>query len=227
MRSTRGRGVTQSVSPTVGTAWHHELAGGLRKRPLQERSRAMIQRILDTAAELVEEVGYEAVVGSPTLLLDKSGISRGSFYAFFETPERVLDELSYQRIQQSAVAFEQALRSRSGDRWIEIVDAVIDFYTAEHRIPLIRELWVRQNLTHRVRQLDHQAIDDFAAVVLAEFRRHTPLFGSLTQLQCRVAMHAVERLFQLAFTDDPDGDPTTIAEARRMLADYFAGYSGE
>jgi hypothetical protein len=40
-------------------------------------------------------------------------------------------------------------------------------------------------------------------------------------------MHTAERLFQLAFTDDPDGDPATIAEARRMLADYFAGYSGE
>ncbi|OKH75144.1 TetR family transcriptional regulator [Mycobacterium sp. SWH-M3] len=219
--------MTQSVSPTVSTAWHHELAGGLRKRPLQERSRAMIQRILDTAAELVEEVGYEAVVGSPTLLLDKSGVSRGSFYAFFETPERVLDELSYQRIQQSAAAFEEALRNRPGDRWIEIVDAVIDFYTAEHRIPLIRELWVRQNLTHRVRHLDHLAIDDFANIVLAEFRRHTPLFDSLTALQCRVAMHAVERLFQLAFTDHPEGDPATIAEARRMLVDYFAGYSGE
>jgi len=167
------------------------------------------------------------VVGSPTLLLDRSGISRGSFYAFFETPERVLDELSYQRIQQSAVAFEEALRSRRGERWIEIVDVVIDFYTAEHRIPLIRELWVRQNLTHRVRQLDHLAINDFATIVLTEFRRHAPLFGSLTELQCRVAMHAVERLFQLAFTDDPDGDAATIAEARRMLADYFAGYSGE
>ncbi len=187
----------------------------------------MIQLILDTAAELVEEVGYEAVVGSPTLLLDKSGISRGSFYAFFETPERVLDELSYQRIQQSAVAFEKALRSRPGDRWIEIVDVVIDFYTTEHRIPLIRELWVRQNLTHRVRQLDHLAIDGFATLVLSEFRRHTPLFDGLTELQCRVGMHTAERLFQLAFTDDPDGDPATIAEARRMLADYFAGYSGE
>ncbi|MEN4475455.1 TetR/AcrR family transcriptional regulator [Mycolicibacterium cosmeticum] len=219
--------MTQSVSPTVGAAWHHELAGGLRKRPLQERSRAMIQRVLDTAAALVEEVGYEAVVGSPTLLLDRSGISRGSFYAFFETPERVLDELSYQRIRQSAVAFEQALRARRGNRWIEIVDIVIDFYTAEHRVPLIRELWVRQNLTHQVRQLDHLAIDDFATIVLTEFRRHTPLFASLTELQCRVAMHAVERLFQLAFTDDPEGDPATIAEARRMLADYFAGYSGE
>ncbi|CQD23248.1 TetR family transcriptional regulator [Mycolicibacterium conceptionense] len=88
--------MARTANPPLTGAWHHDLAGGLRKRPLQERSKSMIQRILDTAAELVEEVGYEAVVGSPTLLLDRCGVSRGSFYAFFESPERVLDELCYQ-----------------------------------------------------------------------------------------------------------------------------------
>ena len=187
----------------------------------------MIQVILDTAAELVEEVGYEAVVGSPTLLLDRSGISRGSFYAFFETPERVLDELSYQRIQQSTAALEEALSSRRGEHWTEIIDVLVDFYTAEHRIPLIRELWVRQNLTRRVRELDLKWIDDMSSTLLAQFRTHQPLFTKLTELQCGVSIHVLERLFQFAFADDPDGDPKIIGEARRMLVDYFADYAGQ
>lgn len=217
--------MTLSASPATRASWHHELAGGLRKRPLQARSKAMIQRVLDAAAELVEEVGYEAVLGSPELLLDRSGVSRGSFYAFFETPERVLDELSYQRIQDSAATFGRALEQRPAQRWTEIVDILVDFYTAEHRVPLIRELWVRQNLTQRVRALDNLAIDDFAKMTLDEFHRHAPAFESLTVLACRVAIHALERLFQLAFADDPDGDPAIIGEARRMLTDYFAGYA--
>ncbi|OBG86252.1 TetR family transcriptional regulator [Mycobacterium sp. NS-7484] len=211
------------IPPLTG-AWHHDLAGGLRKRPLQERSKAMIQCILDTAAELVEEVGYEAVVGSPTLLLDRCGVSRGSFYAFFESPERVLDELSYQGIRQSTANLDAALWSRPGEHWVEIVDALLDLYTTEHRTPLIRELWVRQNLTQRVRDLDHRAIDDSATLVHAQFRKHAPLFDTLTELQCRVAIHTVERLFQYAFIDEPEGDSAIIAEARRMLIDYFAGY---
>ena len=44
------------------------------------------------------EVAYEAVAASPTLLLQESGVSRGSFYSFFETPETVLEELAYHRI---------------------------------------------------------------------------------------------------------------------------------
>ena len=217
--------MTRSASPTTRASWHHELAGGLRKRPLQTRSKAMIQHVLDTAAALVEEVGYEAVLGSPELLLDRSGVSRGSFYAFFETPERVLDELSYQRIQQSAQQFGVALRRRPGERWTEIVDVLVDFYTADYRVPLIRELWVRQNLTKRIRELDNLAIDDFAKMVLTEFHRHLPAFESLTVLACKVAIHAFERVFQVAFTEDADGDPAIIGEARRMLTDYFAGYA--
>lgn len=217
--------VTTSASLATTTNWHHELAGGLRKRPLQARSKAMIQHVLDVAAELVEEVGYEAVVGSPELLLDRSGVSRGSFYAFFETPERVLDELSYQRIQQAAQAFGEALAQRRGDRWTEVVDVLVDFYTADYRVPLIRELWVRQNLTQRVRELDNLAIEDIASRVLDALHQHAPAFESLTALACRVAIHALERIFQLAFTNDPDGDPAVIGEARRMLTDYFAGYA--
>jgi len=210
--------------PTTG-AWHHDLAGGLRKRPLQERSKAMIHCVLDTAAELVVEVGYEAVVASPTLLLDRSGVSRGSFYAFFESPERVLDELAYQGVRQSTASFDVALGRIPGDHWTEIIDLLIELYTEEHRVPLVRELWVRQNLTQRARELDHLAIGDMAVLMLAAFRAHSPLFDTLTELHCRVAIHAVERLFQFAFIDEPGGEPSIIAEAKRMLIDYFAGHS--
>ncbi|OBG82790.1 TetR family transcriptional regulator [Mycobacterium sp. NS-7484] len=185
----------------------------------------MVEHILATAAEVVVEVGYEAVVGSPTFLLERTGISRGSFYAFFETPERVLDELSYQNIQKSIAGIDSALRGRPGDDWTEIVDAIVDYYAAEHRIPLIRELWVRQNLTSRVRELDNIAIGEIAAMTLTQFRKHAPLFADLSELQCRVAIHALERLVQLAFSDEPEGDPAIIREARAMLIEYFSAYA--
>lgn len=70
--------------------------GGLRKRPLQARSKVNTARILDTASRLLVDVGYQAIVASPTLLLQESGVSRGSFYSFFETPEKVLEELAFQ-----------------------------------------------------------------------------------------------------------------------------------
>ena len=187
----------------------------------------MVEQVLETAAGLVQNIGYEAVVGSPTLLLEKSGVSRGSFYAFFESPERVLDELCYRQMKSSTGTFQQALDKRRGRRWTEIVDILIDYYTEEHRNPLIRELWVRQNLTERVRALDELCIDDWAGRVLHEFRRHAPLFDGLTKIHCSVAIHAIERLFQFAFTDDENGDPVIVEQAHFLLIQYFSGHAGE
>lgn len=214
----------RSARPIADSSWRSPLAGGLRKVPVQERSRAMVETVVDTAATLVEEGGFEAVVGSPNLLLDRSGVSRGSFYSFFESPERVLDELAYRQIVQSIFSLKIALDSRPRRRWNEIVDVVVDFYAEEHRVPLIRELWVRQNLTHKARDLDQLAIEEIAGNILSEFRKHAPAFATLTHLQCTVAVHALERLCQLAFFDDVDGDPDILAEARTLLTGYFTPY---
>ncbi|WP_234790817.1 TetR/AcrR family transcriptional regulator [Mycolicibacterium wolinskyi] len=216
--------MTRAISaPTVG-AWYHDLAGGLRKHPVQERSRAMIRSVLEAAAELLVEVGYEAVLASPALLLDRSRVSRGSFYSFFESPERVLDELAYQGVRQCTASLERAFRNMSGKHWTEVIDVLIELYITEYRVPLIRELWVRQHLTQRARELDDLAISDMAVLMLTEFRSYGPAFDALTELHCRAALHVVERLFQYAFIDRSDGDPSVLGEARRMLIDYFAGF---
>ncbi|MCE0765020.1 hypothetical protein LWC35_19255 [Pseudonocardia kujensis] len=217
---------THSIDGGGGVRRRGHLGSGLRKLPLQERSKAMIARVLDTARELVEEIGYEAVAGSPTLLLEQSGVSRGSFYAFFESPERVLDELSCETLENSLESLRHALAHRPGDQWAEICDVLIDLYVAEHRTPLIRELWVRQNLTQRVRALDELFIDDMAELVWIEFKKHSPLFEDLTTLQCRAALHALERLMQFAFLHDQQGDSAIVTEAEQMLLRYFAGHSG-
>jgi AcrR family transcriptional regulator len=216
----------RTMHPEDRAAQRDRLAGGLRKLPVQERSRAMVEHVLETAVDLVQNLGYEVVVGSPTLLLEKAGVSRGSFYAFFESPERVLEELCYRQMQASTDGLERALEERPGQRWTEIVEVLIDYYTQEHRIPLIRELWVRQNLTERVRRLDELCIDDWAGRVLREFHRHAPLFDGLAKIHCNVALHSIERLFQFAFAADEIGDPRVIDQARYLLTQYFAGHAG-
>jgi AcrR family transcriptional regulator len=197
------------------------MPGGLRKRPLQDRSRVAIQRVLDTAEELVLELGAEAVVGSANLLLEKSGISRGSFYSFFETPQAVLDELALQCLQDSAADFTTKLANRDTDSWHGILDALIDSYNTQFRIPLVRELWVRQQLTSTVRELDRAWIDKISLRVLNEFRRHTPLFDDMALTQCVVPIESLERSFQYAYRSDPEGDIDAIMVARDMVESYW------
>ena len=198
--------------------------GGLRKIPLQERSKATTARILDAASRLVVEVGYDAIVGSPTLLLQESGVSRGSFYAFFETPEKVLEELAFQCMQESGVQIRNMLQHSPLRHWHDIVDILIEFYMDSFRRPLVRELWVGQNLTPPVRARDREWMQSVANDLLSALRTFTPLFDELSVRQCLVAGEIMERLFQYAYTDDADGDPLIIAEIRTVVVQYFSSY---
>ncbi|WP_280479171.1 TetR/AcrR family transcriptional regulator [Nocardia cyriacigeorgica] len=205
-----------------GAAWQDSLAGGLRKVPVQARSRATVKAVLDAAAELVEELGFEAVVESPTLILDRSGVSRGSFYSFFETPERVLDQLAYQQILQFVAGIEKRFRSREGAGWRGVIDVLVDYYLEVYAQPLIRELWVRQNITSRVRHLDEAAIEDIAELLRLELIASSDGPQHVDHIQCVVAVHALERLCQFAFANDPHGDQEVIGEARELLVAYFS-----
>lgn len=206
----------------TGTTWQDPLAGGLRKVPVQARSRATVEAVLEAAAELVTEAGFESVVESPALILERSGVSRGSFYSFFETPERVLDQLAYEQILQFVTGIENRFRSREGTGWRGVIDVLVDCYLDVYGKPLIRELWVRQNITSRVRHLDEAAIADVAELLRVELMASSDGPPHVDQVQCAVAVHALERLCQFAFTNDPSGDQEVIGEARELLAAYFS-----
>jgi AcrR family transcriptional regulator len=179
--------------------------GGLRKRPLQERSKATTQLILDTASRLLVEVGYQAVVASPTLLLQESGVSRGSFYAFFETPEKVLEELAFQCMQESAVFLGDMLRADPLTHWHDVVDTLIKFYVDCFNRPLVRELWVGQNLTPPVRAADREWMEEVAGKLLSALGEFAPSFGQFSLRQCLVVIEILERLFSMRIPRMPTG----------------------
>ena len=200
--------------------------GGLRKKPLQERSKATTALILETAKRLLVEAGYEAVAASPTLLLQESGVSRGSFYSFFETPEKVLEELAFQCMQESAGLLDDMLRAGPMRNWHDVVDTIIKFYIACYERPLVRELWVGQNLTPPARAADRAWMEGVAEKLLSALQGFAPLFGQLSMRQCLVAIEMLERLFQYAYTENSEGSQQIVGEIRIMLLQYLSHYSG-
>ena len=218
-------GAGKVFGASLGTQRSTVTQGGLRKRPLQVRSRATTQRILDTASRLLVEVGYQAIVASPTLLLQESGVSRGSFYSFFETPEKVLEELAFQCMQESAATLGNMLRARSITHWHSVVDTLIEFYRDSFEQPLIRELWVGQNLTPPVRAADREWMQDVAKMLLVALEQFAPAFADFTLRQSVVAIEICERLFQYAYTEQVLGDQPIVGEIRIVLIQYLTHYS--
>jgi AcrR family transcriptional regulator len=62
-----------------------------RKTPVQTRSRATLDQILEAASALLVEEGYEAT--STNRIARRAGLSVGSFYQYFPSKEAVVAEL--------------------------------------------------------------------------------------------------------------------------------------
>ena len=172
------------------------------------------------------DVGYDAVTASPALILKESGVSRGSFYSFFETPEKVLEELAFQCMQESAATLTEGLRPGAHAQWHDVVDVLLRSYADWFDRPLVRELWVGQNLTPPVRAADREWVQGVANLILLSLKAFDPLFTGLTVRQCLIVVEILERLFQYAYTDEPNGDPALISETRVVVVQYLSSYAG-
>lgn len=202
---------TQSVSSV----------GPLRRVPVQGRSVARVQRMLDACAELVDEVGYEAL--TTTLLAERAGVAIGSVYQFFPDKRAIVQALTLRNLD----AYLQRLSTRFAEQtfghWWEAVDASIDEYIGMHReIPGFRTLHFgdivdvhlldaeRDNNTIIAERLSALLVDHLGAAS-----------GPRLDFALGIATEAADALIKLAFRRDPDGDPAVLAEAKALIREYL------
>lgn len=196
-------------------------SGPLRRVPVQGRSVARVQRMLDACAELVDQVGYEGL--TTTLLAERAGVAIGSVYQFFPDKRAIVQALALRNME----GYLQRLSDRfaQGDlaNWWDGVDAGIDEYIAMHRtVPGFRTLHFGDVVD--VHLLDEQrdnngVIAGQLAQVLVE------QFGIADTARLRfvleIAVEAADALIKLAFRRDPDGEEQVLVEAKALIREYL------
>lgn len=192
----------------------------LRRVPVQGRSMARVQRMLDTCAQIVDEVGYEGL--TTTLLAERAGVAIGSVYQFFPDKRAVVQALTHRNL--GAYLSRLAERFDAGEfaNWWDGVDAAIDEYIHMHRTaPGFRAL-------HFGDVVDAHLLDDVLdnnAVIAAEVARVLVAQGVPETDRLRfvltLAVEVADALINLAFRRDPEGDPEVLAETKVLIRDYL------
>ena len=193
----------------------------LRRVPVQGRSVARVQRMLDACAELVDEIGYEAL--TTTLLAERAGVAIGSVYQFFPDKRAVVQALTLRNLEAYLDRLADRLGDARFDHWWDAVDAAIDEYIAMHRsIPGFRTLHFgdvvdvhlldseRHNNTVISDQLGQLLVDRLGVA-------GSPRLGFALE----VAVEAADALIKLAFRRDPEGDEAVLAEAKALIREYL------
>lgn len=211
----------EEVSTVVMQQERPAPAGPLRRVPVQGRSLARVQRMLDACAALVDEVGYDGL--STTLLAERAGVAIGSVYQFFPDKRAIVAALT----QRSLEAYLGRLSLRISDggvtNWWDAVDAAIDEYIAMHRtVPGFRTLHfgdvVDRNLLDDERDNNSVIVEQLGGLLITGF-------GVPDEPRVRfalgIAVETADGLIKYAFRRDPEGDDAVLAEAKALIRDYL------
>ena len=194
-------------------------ATSLRRAPVQRRSAERLTRILDACADLLDEVGYDALSTRAVAL--RAGVPIGSVYRFFDNKRAMADALAERNLERYTERVTRRLaKGKGGAGWRTAMDAILDEYVDMKRtapgfslvdfgnqIPVGVRAEPNHRITHRLTDLlseylDGEPDDDLRRMFL-------------------IAVETADSLVQLAFRVAPRGDEKIIDEMREVLRAYL------
>lgn len=211
-------------------------ATSLRRAPVQRRSAERLTRILDACAELLDEVGYDAL--STRAVAQRAGVPIGSVYRFFGNKRQMADALAQRNLERFVERVTERLRrggadagdaprptvaggEQRGGGWRAAMDAVLDEYLAMKRTaPGFSLVDFGNQIPVGSRHSEpNTRVADRLTDLLAGHLSRTP--DEELRRVFLVAVESADTLVQLAFRIDPRGDEAIIAETRALLRAYL------
>ena len=195
-----------------------------RRVPAQARSRRRVEQILDQAAQLVVSQGVEAL--STRDIAAAAKVPVASLYQYFSDKEDVLLALA---ARDMAEMDDQVAADLADLESLTVRDlvrtAMLAFVKVYHRRRAFVEIYLRGRTNVAVDRFgrDHNAR---IAETLRAFAIESGLAtDALTQTVTGLAVEIGDRIFQLAFEHEAEGDAVIIEEGIAMMTAYLERYA--
>jgi AcrR family transcriptional regulator len=194
-----------------------------RRVPTQARSRKRVERVLDAAAAMVVRDGVEALTTRD--IASESGVPVASLYQYFADKEAVLLALAQRDMDEMDAEVAAALVDLESGPALTVASVVRATMTAfvrvYHRRRAFVEIYLRGRTNAAVHRFGREHNERVAGGLL-EYAAAAGLVGpELTARQALLAVEVGDRVFQLAFEDDDEGDPEVIEEGIALVTVYL------
>lgn len=194
-----------------------------RPRRRQARGERQIARILDVAADLFAEVGFEAA--STNAIAARAGISPGSLYQYFSGKDAIAEALARgfaERLRSTRAADDPAgiaalPLSEVVDR---LLDPLVEFYLAHPGLLALLTAPGRSSRLEAATRAFHGGVIERAEVLLAA--RAPSLPDATVRRTARVGVQLVWALLPLVNETDADERAAMIAELKAAELRYLA-----
>lgn len=198
----------------------------LRNEPVQARSTARLASLLDAAAAIIDEIGYERL--TTAMVSERAGASIGTVYRYFPDRIVVLQSLSARSLGSFVDSTRATVLDPIHTTWWDAVSACITGMTSAFRsVPGYRSLRLGDVLDVRPAlsaQSGSSVVASVAATAISE-RFGLPIQDLAHHLE--IVIVVTDSLLARAFTFDRDGDSTFIHEAMTISKAYLTGFYGD
>ena len=207
-----------------------EVSAPARRVPLQERSQHTVQRVLDAASSLLEQMPLEDV--TTTRIAAEAGLSIGALYRFFPDKQTIIDAIAVRHVEQFRASLEDSvmkvlereLANLETFDPAKILDSVVDAYIVYlDAHPDFRTISFGRYISAATKERQASPSVGLPAL-LKNFmleRLGIPNTPEL-DLMLRVVSEAGERLIAYAYEQPTREDrDRVISEMKRMLSSYL------
>jgi AcrR family transcriptional regulator len=184
-----------------------------------------LARMLDAAAHLADEVGYDDVTTS--LIARRADVSVGSLYQFFADKRAIYRALALDHMARFLQRLEAGLDAADLRTWEDLVDATVDAYVEMLRsTPGFQGFGdvIDDHLLDAERDNDTVLADRLLGVLVDRLDAHP---DESLRLALLTAVTVGDAMLSLAFRRAPGGDPAVITETKRLVRACLVDRLGE
>jgi len=198
----------------------------LRNEPVQARSAARLTALLDAAAAIIDEIGYERL--TTAMVAERAGASIGTVYRYFPDRIAVLQALSARNLERVLDKATSAIHDERQTTWVAALGAsfgvLVDAFRSE---PGFRGLRVGDVLDIRPATHDRTFNSIVADGLLgALIERFGFKDSSELRFHFETAVEISDALATRAFARDPQGDAAFLETSRDVVAQLLTPHFG-
>jgi AcrR family transcriptional regulator len=198
----------------------------LRNEPVQARSTARLTRLLDAAAEVVDEIGFERL--TTAMVAERAGASIGTVYRYFPDRIAVLQSLSVRATAEFVDEVGPVLRDETNTDWVQAFDAVIDLLgKAFSSRSGFRSLRFGDVIDLRPAQGSSTNTMVVAQAIADALRSRFSVESADLAFHVEVALLLADGLLARSFGLDPAGDARFTSAAQSVSRGYLVEQLGK
>lgn len=214
---------------SISSIAEHAQVGALslRNEPVQARSTARLAGLLDAAAAVINELGYERL--TTAMVAERAGASIGTVYRYFPDRIAVLQALAARNLERTLAQVTSEIGDSKHSNWAEALTAgfgvFVDAFMSE---PGFRSLRVGDVIDLQPNPNDRTYNSIVAETMLTALAERFELtVTDETKFAFEVAIEISDALASRAFTFDPSGETAFLEAGRDTVYSMLVKHFGE